>query len=147
MLTELSNSSKSYIKKGNKRVFVDRKVYEQSESIRSIPSIKGEDIPRFVENPEAYIPENIDISLELFGERVRDLGIRVYRAQPFVNAQQNKNGWFDFDIGFHVKNDEGDIVNQLDENHFIGEESEFVQLNKDEYVRVPFNASEFAKAS
>ncbi|MYL35844.1 hypothetical protein GLW05_19925 [Pontibacillus yanchengensis] len=136
--------STGYQKHQNSRVFVDQQVKEEAQEIQNIEPIKGEDIPRFVQNPEAFIPEEISFSKEAFGERVKNLGIRVYNAQPYVHAAESDNGWFNFDTGFHVKDDEGNVIS-TEGNEFFSrdEETSFKQLDEDTFVSVPENAESF----
>lgn len=143
-LNEISKSESGYSKLGNKRVFVDSRARENAEKVQQLESIKGSDVPKFVQNPGAYIPEDIDLSLDDFGKRVRNLGIRVYKAQPFVNANQSENGWFDYETGFTVKDDEGNPVSQELEDFFSeGNNEDFKQLDEDTFISVPERVEEF----
>jgi len=148
-LDTVSNSSHGYKKVGNKRLFVDSETQSKAEQIKSTESIKGPDIPKFAENPTAFIPENLEISLDDFSERVRDLGIRVYKAQPFVHANKSENGWFDYDTGYHIKDVEGNTISQQQESYFSDDdvEEDFKQLDHNTFVSVPDRANEFQDIS
>ena len=56
-------------------------------------------MPKFLTDPYSVLPEDIDISK--FGQRVKELGLRVYRANPYISIAPDKSssGWFDFDSG------------------------------------------------
>ncbi len=55
-------------------------------------TLSGVDIPRFLETPEAFLPEGVDLSQ--FSERVRGIKIRVYHSQPYVTVNKTKYDWF-----------------------------------------------------
>lgn len=133
-LKAFSKNKSGYMKGNGKRIFLDSHTKQQVDRINKIPVISGIDIPRFVENPEAFIPEDLGISLELFGERVRNLGIRVYHAQPFIHANKNDRGWFEFETGYNVRDEEGEVVSRVPEHYFEDSETEVIQLSDDEYV-------------
>ncbi len=133
-----------YQKHQDSRIFVDQEAKENAQKVQSIDPIQGEDIPRFVQNPEAFIPEDIEISTDAFGERVKNLGIRVYNAQPYIHANESENGWFNFDTGFHVKDDEGNTILREEEEFFSGDENApFKKLDDDTYVSVPEETESF----
>lgn len=140
-------STTGYVKTGNKRIFVDNKAKIKNEQIQSIGFIEEQDIPRFVQNPIAFIPEEIDISLEDFGERVKSLGIRVYKAQPFVNAVQSNNGWFEYETGFEVRDNEGNSITKQDQNFFTNENSDFKKLDENTFIELPEQVKEFQELS
>jgi superfamily II DNA or RNA helicase len=153
-LQSMNQKSAGYMKSDNgERIFVDHKVRENAKVISEMQAIEGQDIPKFVQNPEAYLPEGLSISLEQFGERVRELGIRVYRAQPYVHAQNSERGWFQLDTGFNIQDEDGeteetlsvseleDKINQAKEN---GED--YIQW-EGKWIHVPHEGKEFAEAS
>lgn len=85
ILTEMSEKSALfYSTSDGQKVFVDRDIHGEAKLITELPSIKGADIPRFIDNPETFLPEIKGIDLSLFSERVRSLGIKVYKAQPLI---------------------------------------------------------------
>jgi superfamily II DNA or RNA helicase len=119
VLEQLSKQNAIYATDEQRRkIFVHPDLSVRSNSIRNIPPIQGQDIPRFAENPEAYLPEIEGIDLALFGERVRSLGIRVYRAQPYVHASEKQRGWFELDLGVSVVDENGERHGELEPAEF-----------------------------
>jgi superfamily II DNA or RNA helicase len=53
--------------------------------IRELRSVSGTDVPRFIETPEAFLPEGLDLSS--FGKRVTGIGIRRASARPFLSVE------------------------------------------------------------
>lgn len=89
-----------------RRVFLDNKVVNDLNYINSNRQIKDEQVPRFLNNPYAFLPE-LNIDLDEFGARVKGLKIRTYKAQPFFECRDDgKSGWFDFDMGVYLKKKE-----------------------------------------
>ncbi|WP_428912059.1 DEAD/DEAH box helicase [Niallia sp. Krafla_26] len=136
-----------YAKKDSKRIFVDKKARENGDKIKKLKTIEGKDIPKFVQNPIGFIPEEIEISLDDFSDRVKSLGIRVYKAQPFVNANRSENGWFEYETGFVLKDNEGNSISKETESYFQDEELDFKQVDENTYIEVPDNVAEFKKLS
>ncbi|TFB13568.1 DEAD/DEAH box helicase [Filobacillus milosensis] len=134
---------RGYVKQEGKRVFVDEKAKETALRLNQIERIEEKDIPRFIENPESFIPEDIGgISLENFGERVKKLGIQVYKAQPFVYANENERGWFDYNVGYNVQNELGEQISQESLGYFETE-GNYKKVDNNTYVSVPNDVNEF----
>lgn len=153
LLDQMSQSLSVYAKgDGNEKIFVDPSVRQRTEQINNMEPIRGSDIPKFVENPLAYLPD-MDIDLSLFGERVRELGIKVYRAQPYVHAKETDRGWFDLDIGIDATDEEGEIAHsfQMDEVKDLMEKAkengdEYIEWN-DHWIKVPDDTDAFLDAN
>ncbi|MCI3919919.1 DEAD/DEAH box helicase [Paenibacillus sp. TRM 82003] len=155
VLNDMGSTQQRYrsIKNGPK-VFVAPHVQVKAKQVSEIPTIKGGDIPRFAQNPEAYIPEIEGVDLSLFGERVKSLGIRVYKAQPKVHAKERERGWFDLDMGFEVKDEitgetpsnfnSEEMKQIIEEARSSGEE--YVQRNG-QWIKVPKDAADFLEAT
>jgi superfamily II DNA or RNA helicase len=154
MLDEMSRTSSIYASgPDNKKIFVNPNVQKQVKQIRELPPIQGGDIPRFVENPESFLPEIEGLDLSVFSERVKSLGIQVYRAQPYVHANEKERGWFDIDMGFTALDDEGETHGTFESNEML----ELVQKAKeqgDEYIewngqwlKIPQDADEFINSA
>lgn len=143
-LKAASESSTGYSKIGKKRIFIDKLSKAKAEKIQEVPSIKGEDIPKFVQNPIAFIPEELEYSLEDFSDRVKSLGIRVYKAQPFINAEKNDRGWFNYNTGFKIKDNEGNEIETNDETYFeaLGEDS-YKKIDDNTFIEIPEQANYF----
>lgn len=135
------------------KIFISTDVTKRADRIREIEAIQGQDIPRFAENPEAFLPEVEGLDLSLFGERVKALGIRVYKAQPYVHASDKGRGWFELETGISIIDAEGDIKHSYTPTDFESliegsMESGNEYFNMDgEWIKVPHNMSSFAEAS
>ncbi|TGB03501.1 DEAD/DEAH box helicase [Halobacillus salinus] len=131
-----------------KRVFVANETKKKAQSIQQLDKIKGDDIPRFVQNPEGFLPEDIAYSRDLFGDRVKNLGIRVYKASPYIHAKESNNGWFDFETGFQFKDDGGETIFSEGEDFFSEDGSQsFKQVDEDIFVTIPDQVQEFQDRS
>lgn len=88
---------------GRKRWIARPEARRQFRRLDALPPITGSDVPKFVKNPEAFLPEDIPLDLASFSERVKGLKIRVYRAQPFLHATETERGWFTLDAGVRLE--------------------------------------------
>ena len=80
------------------RLVLDLEQRADADKIKAKPTISGTDVPRFLENPEAFLPDSIDAGQ--FSLRVRGLIPQRYQAQPsFTFAKGKSRGWFDVDLG------------------------------------------------
>ncbi|HRV09324.1 MAG TPA: SNF2-related protein, partial [Acidobacteriota bacterium] len=61
--------------------------------------ISGIDVPRFLENPEAFLPEGIDLSE--FSKRVKGLKTIVYNSRPYLHVVRQSGNWLD--VSLHVR--------------------------------------------
>ncbi len=77
------------------RTIVPKRTREQRAEVqRALPAVQGQDVPVFLLNPDAFLPEDLPIDLSRFSERVKGLKRRLYRAQPFISADPKDRGWF-----------------------------------------------------
>jgi len=68
----------------------DREAVDQLKDHRVL---KGKDVPRFLANPEAYLPDGIDLSR--FSPRVKGLIPIRYQSQPYLAIDKTaKRDWF-----------------------------------------------------
>jgi hypothetical protein len=80
-----------------RRVVVPRVQREAAHAMRQVGELRGADVPRFLSNPEAFLPDEIDLSL--YSLRVRGIVPRRYNSQPYVRLQPaEKRGWFEYDV-------------------------------------------------
>ena len=96
-----------------KRVFVDDSAEQTVQEITALPEITGKNVPRFMDNPAAFLPETIEYDPEVFAKRVKGLKILRSTVVPYVNlsVSADRPGWFDLDTGIRVETDEGsDLV-------------------------------------
>ncbi|GGK31636.1 hypothetical protein GCM10010965_25590 [Caldalkalibacillus thermarum] len=153
VLDEMARQGSSYATVPNReKVFVKREIVDQAKQINRVGSITGADIPKFVQNPESFLPE-IELDLAKFSERVKELGIKVYRAQPYVYAKETDRGWFDLQTGFSVVNEEGEVTRELgtDEIKELVQKArdageEFIEWNG-QWLKIPEHADKFLAAS
>lgn len=152
ILDEMSMNYEHHRKVDGKRIFVEKNIQDKAKEINSIKEITGADIPRFIENPEAFIPDFDDIDLSVFSERVKNLGIYVYKAQPFIHANENNRGWFDLETGVSIIDDYGEIKEHFHSDEFVKllEEAkekgeEYIKWN-DSYIKINYETDELAKA-
>ena len=81
-----------------RRLVLDRRQRDDADRIKERSTIRGTDVPRFLENPEAFLPDSIDAGQ--FSLRVRGLIPQRYQAQPsFTFSEGKSRGWFDVDLG------------------------------------------------
>ncbi|MBB5173372.1 DEAD/DEAH box helicase [Texcoconibacillus texcoconensis] len=152
VIDEMSSRQLMYYQgQGDEKIFLDQKVQDNAKSLQEVEPIKGSDIPKCINNPEAFIPNIADLNLDNFGERVKELGIKVYRAQPYVHANENERGWFDIDVGVQSTDDEGEVIDRLDLDiiddmvHASNEGEEFIQ-KEGQWIQVPDDISQFQQA-
>ena len=71
--------------------------------------LKGPDVARFQENPQAFVPESIDLSR--FSPRVKGVVPRRYRSQPYLSVRPSANrDWFSVDLDARLFQDEDPIA-------------------------------------
>lgn len=75
-----------------KRVVLDQSEKQAADQVRSKSVLKGPDVPRFFNNPQAFVPEEIDLTW--FSRRVKGLVPRTYTSQPYVRAEARGRDWF-----------------------------------------------------
>lgn len=143
ILDDLAASKVKYTKHANQRILVKDKVAIASDKVKEQPIIENKDIPKFVQNPTPFYNEDIGISLEDFSDRVKKLNIRVYQAQPFLHANQNERGWFEYESGFKIKDVEGNEILSEHESFFEGNEDEFKQIDDNTFIEIPDQVKEF----
>ncbi|WP_352419011.1 SNF2-related protein [Proteiniborus sp.] len=115
------------------RVFIAQEVLNTYEKLTNKKDIKGTNVPRFIDNPLAFLPENIKISD--FSERVKGLKIRTYRARPFIHTKnKGEGGWFDFETGVTlIDNNNTQIDDDNQENYYNKGDNENPDINMGEF--------------
>ncbi|MDO7907574.1 DEAD/DEAH box helicase [Paenibacillus sp. JX-17] len=154
ILDQMSASPSRYaVDTHNRKVFVKPSIIEEANQVHQIPPIIGANIPKFIENPDAFLPDIEGLDLSQFGERVKSLGIRVYRAQPFVHASEHDRGWFDLDFGFTAQDENGEVHETWEASemqslieHAQENGEEFIEWNGN-WLRLPKDAEEFVEAT
>ena len=87
-----------------RRVVSSSAAREKIEQIATNSILHGTDVPKFLQNPEAFLPEGMDLSD--FSERVRGFRTRVYNSRPYLHVPRKPGGWLDFeDIKYGVRLD------------------------------------------
>lgn len=132
------------------RVIVGDKVVGHLDAIRRNRVLRGPEAAKFVQNPSAFLPEDLEIDLADFSDRVKGLALRVYRAQPYISASPGGRGWFTVETGVRLKDvsDLGEDI-ELPVNEFreIAERArqsgqEYVEWNG-KWVQVPASMQAF----
>lgn len=91
-----SEGKKSVIWKGEgrqrKRVVLEPSQRDAiAELTRNGAHIAPEDVPDFLDTPEAFLPPDFDLSD--FSERVKGLKIRVYDSRPYLHIRKKQHKW------------------------------------------------------
>jgi SNF2 family DNA or RNA helicase len=113
---------------GRRRVFVSENARKKLRNIKSIPPIEGAAVPAFVKNPGSFIPEEIPLDLEMFSERVKNLGVRVYQSRPYVHVNPHSRNWFE--SGVKLVDDSGEETGNLNMEEFSKLAEEAIQKNE-----------------
>jgi hypothetical protein len=67
---------------------------EAVDDVREGRVLRGADIPKFLDNPEAFVPDIFD--LQQFSPRVRGLIPQRYHSQPYLRVKKSgQRGWFE----------------------------------------------------
>jgi len=82
-----------------KRAVASRQVREAVRSIDERRRIQGAEVPQFLLNPEAFLPEQVRLDLEDFSKRVRGFRTRVYNSRPYIHVRREPRGWLEFETG------------------------------------------------
>lgn len=103
-------------------LFIAPNVIDKYNRLTSRKSIKGSDVPKFLDNPTAFLPEEVDIDLDDFSRRVKGIKIHKSTAVPYIRVERNKNdhGWFDVSTGIKLVNDDDNSefeCSKMAENH------------------------------
>lgn len=68
-----------------------------TDALKKRGELRGADVARFFNNPEAFLPDQIDLGR--YSMRVRGLIPQRYNSQPYVRPQASgKRGWFDVGV-------------------------------------------------
>lgn len=89
-------------------LFIAPNVIDKYNRLTSRKSITGSDVPKFLDNPTAFLPEEVEIDLDDFSRRVKGIKIHKSTAVPYIKVERNKNdhGWFDVSTGIKLVNDD-----------------------------------------
>jgi hypothetical protein len=84
-----------------KRMVLDEETRRIADEVKQRGELRGADVPRFLDNPEAFLPEGVDLSR--YSLRVRGLIPRKYNSQPYVRLQPTqKRDWFELDVNVEL---------------------------------------------
>jgi len=143
-----------------RRVIASKELRASLNETQGIKELRDQDVPRFLSNPHAFLPPECEdvLDLERFGDRVKGLAKKVYRARPYVHArsgEENRRRLFDFDYGVTVSplledsdgQTQGMSMEQFRQICSDARErgDEFVRWN-DGWLQIPRNAGEFVDA-
>lgn len=88
---------------GRRRRFVlSSAARDTIERVQRRRRLFGQEVPQFLLNPEAFVPEGLDLSE--FSERVRGFKTRVYNSRPYIHVRSEPRGWLDFEAGVQLEN-------------------------------------------
>ncbi len=88
------------------RIILGEQVRDQLRTIKKNSTVNGSKVPRFMENPQAFLPLGID--LEEFSKRVRGFKTVVYNSRPYLHIRPSEGGWFEGIPGIRLENSSGD---------------------------------------
>ncbi len=78
-----------------RRLIVSTEDRDTAAEVRTNGHLRGADVPEFLSNPEAFLPDGIDIDMAEFSARVRGLVPRKYQSQPYLVASPGATrDWF-----------------------------------------------------
>lgn len=90
-----------------RRLLLSSEERRTAESLARVRELTGADVPRFLENPEAFLPDEIDLTR--FSPRVKGLIPRRYRSQPYLDVREGKQSrdWFSVSPRIEMLEDDG----------------------------------------
>jgi superfamily II DNA or RNA helicase len=96
-----------------KRLVLSEEQKNAVTAVASAADLRGSDVPRFLDNPEAFLPDQIDISR--FSPRVRGFLPTRYRSQPYLDVREGKESrdWFTVSPRFEMLADQGPLSGDL----------------------------------
>lgn len=142
----------SSIKKGFKRNrFVStEKVYNDLMHLKQKRHIVGEEVPLFLENPAAVLPEHDYLfDLEKFSDRVRGL-IPIERVRPAFNERTGLQ-WFDETTGNYIPYDETflrELMEKYPDQQYVEYNGKWIYLDpllRRKLLQLPKDADESLK--
>lgn len=84
-----------------RRVVVSREARGKVREIQGRRRLRGTEVPEFLQNPEAFVPEGLD--LDDFSDRVRGFRTRVYNSRPYLHVRKEPRGWLEFESGVSLE--------------------------------------------
>lgn len=76
-----------------RRIVMKQALREQAQTIAQQGVVQGSQVPRFLENPEAFVPPGLDLSE--FSKRVIGFKTVVYNSRPYLHINPSSGGWFE----------------------------------------------------
>lgn len=90
---------------GRKRVVLNDAQRKALNEVQQVKVLRGADVPRFQENPAAFLPEEFDLSR--FSPRVKGIVPYRYRSQPYLAIDRKTDrDWFEISAGAELIEDE-----------------------------------------
>jgi superfamily II DNA or RNA helicase len=83
------------------RAIMDRNTEETLSELEPLREVTGADVPRMLDNPEAYLPEGIHLAD--FSDRVTGIAIERVSVSPSISVTRRDGGVFTFDTKLDVK--------------------------------------------
>lgn len=88
------------------RVVLTPESRENADKILSRGKLRDADVPRFLTNPEAYLPDGVDLAQ--YGDRVKSIDVKVYNSRPYLHVKRNAGGWLEGAIEVETEPATGD---------------------------------------
>lgn len=76
-----------------RRIVLKQALRDQAQSVSQQAVIEGSQVPRFLENPEAFVPAGLDLTE--FSKRVIGFKTVVYNSRPYLHINPSSGGWFE----------------------------------------------------
>lgn len=76
-----------------KRLVASPRVSEGLRDLKDRGTFRGADVPKFLSNPEAYLPEAF--SLSDYSDRVIGVRVNVYNSRPYLHVRKSSGGWLE----------------------------------------------------
>lgn len=84
------------------RVVMPQSLAQDAEAIARNGQMTGADVPAFLQNPEAYLPDNVDLSD--YSDRVTSIDIQIYNSRPYLHVRKSSGGWLEGAIEVQLEN-------------------------------------------
>lgn len=113
------------------------------EEIAAKSKLSGTQVPEFLTNPEAFVPEGVDLSD--FSGRVRGFHTKVYNSRPYLHVSKEPRGWLEIDLGVTTEgtldgedgesisvDDYRELVDQAKENgeRFVKHRGQWIEIDE-----------------
>ena len=88
------------------RVVLTPESRDDVEEILARQNIHDANVPRFLTNPEAFLPDRVD--LKQYGDRVKAVDVTIYNSRPYLHVKRNAGGWLEGAMEIEAEPSRGD---------------------------------------